>query len=477
MRLSRRMAMGVTAAWLCAPMAAAAPIAERDGGPAEVADRLLQAVAEASGVPGLSIAIVADGTVTWTGTSGVRDIEHGLPVVPATAFRLASVSKLITATAAMRLQDQGRLDPDSPVQQQIADLDPAWPPITARQLAAHTSGLPHYQEADADRGGVAYTSVRQAVGLFNRRPLLFRPGESYAYSSWGYTLLSAVVEAAAGAPFLEHVARDVTAGLDIVPDTAPPGPIDTRAYTLVERRPVEAGPHDYSYSWGGAGFRAPASAVALFGDRVMAPGFLSDAAREAMWTPTTLTNGASVTDDDSRVAFGWRIGASIDGERIAHHAGAAIGARSVLLVYPERRVSVALLSNAGWTSAIERTAEMIAAPFLAAPAADPDAPCPVGARTFEGSFGSEPVAGVVQFRLEGDLCRGVLSADHALGAWMNRMPNREADRFEIIALRADRRLGRAAFISPIGAHELRRAADGALSVDFGGARRLVLRLN
>lgn len=476
MRLSRRMAMSFTAVWLCAPMAAAAPFGERGGGPADVAGRLLNAVADASGVPGLSIAIVADGTVIWTGTAGARDLERGLPVVPETAFRLASVSKLITATAAIQLQDQGRLDPDAPIRPWIDDLDPAWPSITARQLAAHTSGLPHYQEVDAGRGAVAYTSVRQAVGLFNGRPLLFRPGESYSYSSWGYTLLSAVVEAAAGAPFLEHVARDVTAGLDIVPDTAPPGRADTRAYTLVERRPVEAGPHNYSYSWGGAGFRAPASAVALFGDRVMGPGFLSDAAREAMWTPTTLTNGAAVTDDDSRVAFGWRIGASIDGERIAHHAGAAIGARSVLLVYPERRVSVALLSNAGWTSAIERTAEMIAAPFLAGPAADVDAPCPVEARAFEGTFGSEPVAGAVQFRLDGDLCRGSISADHALGVWMDSMPNRQADRFEIIALRADRRLDRAAFISPIGAHELRRSADGTLSVDFGGTRRLILRL-
>lgn len=476
MRLSRRMALSFTAVWLCAPMAATAQTGERAGSPADVADRLLQGVAEASGVPGLSIAVVADGTVIWTGTSGERDLERGLPVVPETAFRLASVSKLITATAAIRLQDRGWLDPDAPIQQWIGDLDPAWPPITAHQLAAHTSGLPHYQDVDAGRGVVAYTSVRQTVGLFNGRPLLFQPGESYAYSSWGYTLLSAVVEAAAGAPFLEHVARDVTDGLDIVPDTAPPGPADTRAYMLVERRPVEAASHNYSYSWGGAGFRAPASAVALFGDRVMAPGFLSDAARETMWAPTTLNDGTAVTDDDSRVAFGWRIGSSIDGERIAHHAGAAIGARSVLLVYPERRVSVALLSNTGWTSAIEQTAEMIAAPFLAAPAADVDAPCPVGARAFEGTFGTTPVDGTAQFRLDGDLCRGSISADHALGAWMDSMPNRQAISFEIIALRADRRLGRAAFISPIGAQELRRGADGSLSVDFGGARHLVLRL-
>lgn len=476
MRLSRRMVAGCVAAWFCAPGATAAPDPHTPIGPSGVADILLEAVAEASGVPGMSAAVVDHGRVVWAGTAGARDLEQALPVVPETAFRLASVSKLITATAAVRLQDEGRLDLDAPVRISVDYLDAGWPAMTVRQLAAHTSGIPHYQDMDADRGGRSYPSVREAVALFNGRDLLSPPGERYSYSSWGYTLLSAVVEEAAGAPFLDYVARDIVTDLDIVPDTDPAGATDATAYEIESGRPVRAAAHDYSYSWGGAGFRASASAIARFGDRVLSPGFLSDEAREAMWTPATTTNGEVVMERDSRVAFGWRIGTSIDGERMAHHAGVTIGARSALLVYPERRVSVSLLSNARWTSAIERTAEMIAAPFreLSPHPHGGGLPCPVGAREFHGTFQDDAVAGTARFRLEGGLCRGWLSADNALGAWLNGFPQKDADALEVIALRADGRLDRAAFVSPIGAHEARRGPGDALRVDFGGARRLEL---
>ena len=474
MRLSRRMITGCAAAWLCVPGAAAATEGEPPGGAARVADVLLQAVAEASGVPGMSAAVVDRGRMVWTGTTGFRDIEQGLPIVPETAFRLASVSKLITATAAIRLQDRGQLDPDAPVGSLVDYLDPAWPTMTPRQLAAHTSGLPHYQDVDANRGGRSFASVQDAVGVFNGRSLLSPPGEKYSYSSWGYTLLSAVVEEASGSPFLEYVATQVTTGLDIVPDTAPVGQTDTVAYEIESGQPVRAAPHDYSYSWGGAGFRASASAIALFGDRVMTPGFLSDEAREAMWSPTVKTDGEAVMHGASKVAFGWRIGSSIDGERMAHHAGVSIGARSVLLVYPERGVSVALLSNASWVSSIEGTAELVAAPFHEPQPQGPGAPCPVEAQAFHGTFQDEAIAGTARFRLDGDLCRGQISTDNALGTYLNGFTPKDATTLQIIALRADGRLDRAALVSPIGAYEVRRSDGDSLRVDFGGGRLLDL---
>lgn len=472
MRVSRRTVAVTAAAWLFAPGATA--LADPDGplSAAEVSQIILEAVARASGVPGMSAAVVMDGRVLWTGTTGSRDLERGLAVEPETAFRLASVSKLITATAAVRLEDRGLLDLGAPIQDTIRYLGDAWPVMTARQLASHTAGLPHYQAVDADRGGRSFASVREAVGLFAGRPLLSPPGERYFYSSWGYTLLSAVVEEAAGVPFLDYVATDVTAGLDIVPDTAPATATDTLAYSLEGGSPTRAAPHDYSYSWGGAGFRAPAFALALFGDRVASPGFLSDAARESMWTPTRTSDGQAVTDDDSEVAFGWRITSSIEGARMAHHAGAAIGARSVLLVYPDQRVSVALLSNASWISSIERTAELISAPIRDVPALIKVAPCPVGARTFHGTFRDAPVTGTVRFQLEGGLCRGSVSADNAFGSWLNGFTRKPGAAFEVIALRADGRLDRAALVSPIGAHEIKRDPAGALQVDFGGGRHL-----
>ena len=474
MRLSRRMIMGCLAAWLCTPGATAAAGQAPPEEAARVANVILQAVAEASGVPGMSAAVADQGQIVWTGTTGFRDLEHNLPVVSETAFRLASVSKLITATAAIRLYDGGQLDLDAPVGTWVHYLDPAWPAMTPRQLAAHTAGLPHYQDIDTDRGGRSFASVQDAVGVFNGRPLLSPPGERYSYSSWGYTLLSAVVEEASGTPFLDYVAAEITTGLDIVPDTVAAGQADTIAYELESGRPLPAAPHNYGYSWGGAGFRASASAVALFGDRVMTPGFLSDAARDAMWVPTVTTDGEFVTHGDSKVAFGWRIGSSIDGERMAHHAGVSIGARSALLVYPEQRVSVALLSNASWVSSIEKTAELIAAPFQQPLTQGPGTPCPVGAQAFNGTFQGKGIDGTARFRLDGELCRGLISTDNALGDYLNGFTPNEAAAFEVIALRADGHFDRAALVSPIGAYEVRRSDSDTFRVDFGGGRLLEL---
>ena len=74
-------------------------------GARRVADAILDAQGQANGVPGMSAAVVRDGRVLWTGTAGYRDRERQLPVEPSTSFRLASVSKLFTATAAMVLVD------------------------------------------------------------------------------------------------------------------------------------------------------------------------------------------------------------------------------------------------------------------------------------------------------------------------------------------------------------------------------------
>src|SRR5262245_28755712 len=75
-----------------------------------VSDRILAALVEANGVPGMGAAVVRDGTTVWTGSAGYRDVEKGLRVDKDTRFRLASVSKVVTATAAAKLKEQGALD-------------------------------------------------------------------------------------------------------------------------------------------------------------------------------------------------------------------------------------------------------------------------------------------------------------------------------------------------------------------------------
>lgn len=453
---------------------ASAPPGRVDARAVRVADAILEAQARASGVPGLSAALVRDGRVVWRGTTGWRDVERRLPVRPDTTFRLASVSKLLAATAAMRLHDQGRLDLDAPIRSYLPWLRNAWPDISVRQLAAHTSGLPHYQAIDEARGGVHFASVRDAVALFRDRPLQTEPGAAYGYSTWGFTLLSAVVEAAAGRPYLDLLASGETKGLDIRPDIGPAGPRDSQAYEFIDGVIRRAPGHDYSYSWGGAGMRASASDLARFAARVLSPDFLSDQARVRLWTPARTRDGQAVREGDDVVAFGWRLGADASGRRHVHHGGNAIGARSALVVYPDDGDSIAVLSNASWVSSITGTAVMLAAPFRLDAPAGPGTRCPTGVTRFEGRFGEDRMEGAARFRLDRGLCRGEISTANAVGAWTNGFLQADAEQATVIALSADAMLDRAALVLPTGVYDLRRSADGSYRADLGSARPLVI---
>src|SRR5437667_12367657 len=97
--------------------------------------------------PGLSIGIVYDQDLVWAKGYGFADLERRLPATPSTIYRIASISKLFTATAIMQLRDGGKLRLDDPVSDRlpwfsIKQTYDGGPPITIRQLITHTSGLP-----------------------------------------------------------------------------------------------------------------------------------------------------------------------------------------------------------------------------------------------------------------------------------------------------------------------------------------------
>lgn len=454
---------------------------------ARTSDRMLAALVEASGVPGMGAAVVRDGRLIWSGSAGYRDLARGLPVDAQTKFRLASVSKVVTATAAAKLREQRRLDVDAPVQAMLPWLDAAWPTLTARQLAAHTSGMPHYQPVDETRGATRYATARDAVALFADRALLSPPGTAYAYSSWGYTLLSAVVEARAGQPFLDYLREHVTPGLVIGADTTDSGdPLASNAYAFVDGAAVPAPRHDYSYTWAGGGLAATPGALASFGARVMAGEVVSPQTWAWARQPTRLADGTSARERDFEVGFGWRVSRDADGRAIAHHAGSAIGARSALVLWPEQQFGIGLLSNASWVSSIEQTAMMLAAPFQADtsqadtfqtdPPPLPPRVCPQAARRYAGAFDGRPISGSAQFALKDGVCSGQVTVDNALGAWLNGFEQKDARRLEIIGLDRDGGLSRAALVTPIGLFDLRAQEDGRFAARLGATRSLVIHL-
>jgi serine beta-lactamase-like protein LACTB len=446
--------------------------------PAVAAQQMLDALRATTSVPGMGAAIWQDGRIVWDGSSGHRDVERGEAVTPDTLFRLASVSKLFTVTAAAKLAEQGKIDLDKPVQQQLPWLGTRWPAITPRDLAAHISGLPHYQDVDRDRGLVRYVDGRAAVAIFADRELLSPPGAAYRYSSWGYTLLGALVEQQAGQPFTDYVAQSLVPGLKIRADATHSGdPYASRAYGFEQGRVIEMPKHDFSYTWGGGGLSGTPAAVATFAGQMADSTILRPETFDAMLEPTLLHDGQSVRESDYTLGLGWRIGRDADGAPYFHHSGSAIGARSTVGLWRSERTAVSLLSNAGWVSRIEPTAQMLAAPFRAPPAGLVAAACPVGAQRYSGRFADTVVEGAASFRIENGQCLGTMEQHPAMRAYFRTAMQRTDAPLTLIGLDAAAGLARAAMVNPFGIADLRAQPDGSFAASITTSRQMVLRFD
>jgi serine beta-lactamase-like protein LACTB len=108
-------------------------------------------------VPGLSVAVVEDGKYEWAAGFGLADLENNVPASEHTLFRLASISKPLTAVGAMELWERGKLDLDAPVQKYCPAFPRKSAPITIRQVMGHLGGIRHYKLDSLDDPEVGNT--------------------------------------------------------------------------------------------------------------------------------------------------------------------------------------------------------------------------------------------------------------------------------------------------------------------------------
>ena len=238
----------------------------------------------------------------------MRDQAKGLAVDRTTAFRFASVSKVFAATLAAKLVEEGKLNPDLPISRYRKDLPEHFQEITIRQLLSHTSGMPHYQARDENRGDKHYSSITDALEVIGSRPLLAAPGESYVYSSHAYTLLSAVLESVAKDEYLRLVERHLTRPIGIrsigAEDITKPKATRSNIYELTADGAVEITPRgDYSYSWAGAGFEGNASDLALFGSNLAAGNILKPETISYIQELSRTNSGETVGTNNYRMGF------------------------------------------------------------------------------------------------------------------------------------------------------------------------------
>lgn len=303
---------------------------------------------KAKQIPGFSVAVARNGEIVWSDGFGLADMEKGVLVTPLTRFRLGSVSKMLTAAAVARLVEDGKLDLDAPVQRYVPDFPEKPWPITTRQLTGHIAGVRHYLERDFTgvlNGAPHFDTVSAGLKIFCDDPLLFEPGTNYAYSSYGWNLVSAVIEGASKQDFLTFMQSSVFDPLGLRHTSSDHVrmiiPQRTAFYSRTRQGVLVNALHvDNSYKWAGGGFVSTAEDIARFGSAHLRPGFLRQTTLDLLFTSQKLKSGK-----ETGVGIGWRTGVDKQGRRILHHGGTIEGGRAMLMMFPESKVVVVMLSN------------------------------------------------------------------------------------------------------------------------------------
>ena len=325
----------------------------------DAARALVRATMEAEGMPGTSLAVGVGDDIVWAEGFGWADVELGVPVTTLTKFRVGSVSKSMTAAGIGLLVERGRLDLDAPVQTYVPDFPEKRWPITTRQLGGHVAGVRHYRgfEMLSNR---RYPSVDAGLRIFEGDTLLFEPETRYAYSSYGWNLVSAVMEGASGQEFLAFMRDEVFEPLGLRHTVADHTDSiishRTEFYELDDGALVNAPYVDNSYKWAGGGFLSTPEDLVRFGQAHLRPGFLRGETLELLTTSQTLRSGEA-----TNYGIGWRTGHQEDGDETISHSGGSVGGTTLLLLVPEHDLVVAGVVNA--TAPIGRIVEGVAEIF------------------------------------------------------------------------------------------------------------------
>ncbi len=311
--------------------------------PTEASRDLVRALLVDQRVPGLSVAVWQEGRIIWSEGFGYSDLESRVPVWPHTRFRIGSISKPLTAAAVGRLIEQGKLDLD----RRVRDYVPYWPEkehaITARQLAGHLAGVRHYQRNEFLMSK-PFPSVESSIAIFAEDALLHPPGEKFQYSSYGYNLLSAVIEGASGDDFLSYMEREVFDRLGMRHTVAdrPQAIVEnrTRFYARQGDWIVNAPYVDNSYKWAGGGFLSTPEDLIRFAAAHLGEEFLRRETIQRLWRSQQTNVG-----QQTNYGIGWRTSTDDEGRLRVGHGGGSVGGRAQLVIYPSERVIVAITAN------------------------------------------------------------------------------------------------------------------------------------
>ncbi len=314
-------------------------------------------------VPGLSLAVVRDGTVIKAKGYGLANVELGVPATADTVYEIGSITKQFTATAIMMLVEEGKIGLDEKIPAYLSGLPDAWKEVTVRQLLTHTSGIKGYTNVPGfEKLTLVPASKEEVIKVVAAAPLEFPSGDRWNYSNTGYFLLGMIIEKASGKSYADFLKDCIFTPLQMTSTQV------NDLHTIIAHR---ASGYEWkdnmlrnadfiSMTWPFAAGGIVSTVkdlskwdAALYTNRLLKPDSLSQ-----MWTRVRLNNGTT-----SDYGFGWFLD-KVKGHTHVYHSGGIPGFTSHITRYPDDQLTVIVLTNQmGNTS---RIGEAVAGLYLPA---------------------------------------------------------------------------------------------------------------
>ena len=319
--------------------------AQRDAIDAAVEKQLKQ-----QDLVGVSIGVISQGEIAYLQAYGFEDREQQIPAATRTMFRWASISKPLTAVAAMQLVEADKLSLDDDVRKYVPEFPDKGHIVTVRDLMCHQSGIVHYSNGRVIRSQVDYDvehpfeDVVLALDKFRESPLVHAPGERYSYSTHAYILLSAVVQRAGGKKFADQVAERISKPLKMTTLQPDYQWTDIPHRSVGYRKQGQGAPKvstntDVSWKLGGGGFISSVEDMAKFAEGLIAGELLNEESYRTMWKAQSLANGKA-----TNVGLGFFVETQ-NGQLKISHNGAQEKTRTRMVIYPESKSAVVVMTN------------------------------------------------------------------------------------------------------------------------------------
>jgi CubicO group peptidase (beta-lactamase class C family) len=323
----------------------------------------LEAQKDFERLPGISVAIVKDQDILWSGAFGKSNIEENIDTKASTLSSICSISKLFTSVAIMKLYDEGKLRLDDELkailpwfklQQQFADSGP----ITIRSLLTHSSGLPRQSEVPYwSAPDFPFPTLEEMKKAMLSQETLYPASYNFQYSNLALSLLGEVIAEISGMAYEDYVVTTILKPLKLK-DTRPNMPEDFYG-------------KDLAIGYSALDRTLNRAKVPLFDAKGITPaaGYSSnvlDLARFASWQfrlrdskdteilkPSTLKNMHNVHWTDPDFKLTWGLGFSVykgpDGSKWVGHGGSCPGYQSTLQLNLKSKMAYSVMINAGGT--------------------------------------------------------------------------------------------------------------------------------